>query len=70
MKNRILTILALFLPLISVFAQVPPPPDQGEDVFTPGAPSTPVDQYIIFLMLVGVAFAGYFIWNQRKLVKN
>ncbi len=70
MKNRILTLLLLVLPVINIFAQVPPPPDYGEDAGVPGAPSTPVDQYVVFLAVFAVMFAAYYIWQQRKLIKE
>jgi hypothetical protein len=70
MKNRILSVLLLVVPVLNVLAQVPPPPDYGEDAGTPGSTETPIDQYVI-LLFVAVAFIGaYYIWNQRKLVNN
>lgn len=67
MKNKLLSsFLILVLPLISVIGQVPPPPEQGEDAFTPGAPNTPVDQYVFILPLIAIAIVAYFVWNQRK----
>ncbi|MBW7870595.1 MAG: hypothetical protein H3C39_05990 [Flavobacteriia bacterium] len=71
MKNRILlTLLIILLPVIDLFAQVPPPPDYGEDAGTPGSPSTPIDQYVILLIAVGFIFAGYYLWRQKKLVSQ
>ena len=70
MKNKILNLVMLLIPVISIFAQVPPTPEQGEDAFTPGAPSTPIDQYLIVLLIVAIVFAGYLLWNQKKLIKN
>lgn len=69
MKNTILTLLCLFIPVINLFAQVPPPPTQGEDAFTPGTPNTPVDQYVIILILAAVLFGTYFLWSKKKLAK-
>lgn len=70
MKNRIFAFLILLIPAINLFAQVPPPPTQGEDAFTPGSPSTPIDQYFIILLVIAIVFAGYFLWNQKRLIKN
>ena len=70
MKNFILTFLIFLLPVVKIFAQVPPPPDQGEDAGGPGAPSTPIDQYLFVLLMIVVVFAIYFVWNQRKLVRS
>lgn len=57
MKNRILNFILLILPIATVFAQVPPPPDYGEDASGgPGAPSkTPIDQIEFLMLLAGVA---------------
>lgn len=60
MKNRILNFILLILPIATVFAQVPPPPDYGEDASggpgAPGAPSkTPIDQIEFLMLLAGVA---------------
>jgi hypothetical protein len=70
MKNRILSVLLLVVPVLSIFAQVPPPPDYGEDAGTPGAGETPIDQYVVFLAIAILVFGSFYIWNQRKLVKN
>ncbi|MDD3458118.1 MAG: hypothetical protein PHO74_01385 [Weeksellaceae bacterium] len=70
MKNRLLTLLMILLPVINLFAQVPPPPDYGEDAGTPGTPSTPVDQYVILLIVAGILFATFYLWKQRKLVSQ
>lgn len=67
MKNFILTFLTFLLPVVKIFAQVPPPPDQGEDA---GAPSTPIDQYAFILLMIALIFVAYFVWNQRKLVRS
>lgn len=58
------------LPVIDLFAQVPPPPDYGEDAGTPGTPSTPIDQYVILLIAVGFIFAGYYLLKHKKLVSQ
>lgn len=70
MKTRLLSILLLVVPVLSIFAQVPPPPDYGEDAGTPGAQDTPIDQYLIILVLAFALIGAYYFWNQRKLVKN
>ena len=70
MKNKVLTILLLLLPVVSIFAQVPPPPDQGEDGPTPGSTGTPIDQYVLILLVVVTLLSVYYVWNQRKLVNN
>ena len=70
MKNFTLTLLTFLLPVVKIFAQVPPPPDQGEDAGGPGAPSTPIDQYVFILLMIALMFVAYFVWNQRKLVRS
>ena len=71
MKNRLLSFLLLILPLVTIFAQVPPPPTQGEDAAGgPGVPDTPIDQYVYVLFLIGASFALYIFWNQKKFAKS
>lgn len=71
MKKRILILLILLQPVFSLFAQVPPPPDYGEDAGVPGGPATPIDQYIIFMVIIAVAIAYYFTLHQkRKIIKS
>ena len=70
MKNFIVAILTFLIPVVNIFAQVPPPPDQGEDAGGPGAPSTPIDQYVFVLLTMVLILTAYYVWNQRKLVKN
>ncbi|MFA7448904.1 MAG: hypothetical protein WCY77_10740 [Weeksellaceae bacterium] len=70
MKNRILSFLLLVLPLVTVFAQVPPPPTQGEDAGGPGVPDTPIDQYVFALLLIGITFALYVVLSKRKMAKS
>lgn len=70
MKTRILSILLFIVPVISIFAQVPPPPDYAEDAGAPGATETPIDQYLIILVVAFAIIGAYYFWNQRKLVKN
>lgn len=71
MKNRLITsLLVLLLPVITVFAQVPPPPDQGEDALGPGAPDNPIDQYLLILLVVAVFMIGYFVLHQRRLISK
>lgn len=57
MKNFIINFILLILPIATAFAQVPPPPDFGEDASGgPGAPSkTPIDQIEFLMLLAGVA---------------
>lgn len=71
MKNRLITsILVLLLPVIKIFAQVPPLPDQGEDALGPGAPDNPIDQYLVILLLVAVFLVGYFVLSQKRLTSK
>lgn len=70
MKSKVLTLLLLVVPLLNVLAQVPPTPDQGEEGPGPGAPSTPVDQYIYILPIIAALIVVYFVWSQRKFVKS
>ena len=56
---------------MTIFAQVPPPPTQGEDAAGgPGVPDTPIDQYVFVLFLIGASFALYIFWNQKKFAKS
>lgn len=70
MKNRILSILLLLIPIVNLFAQVPPPPDYAEDAGGPGSGETPIDQYLVILVLAIIFVSAYYFWNQRKLAKN
>lgn len=71
MKNRILSLMLLVLPLVSLFAQVPPPPTQGEDAAGgPGVPDTPIDQYVFALLLFGITLALYVMLSKRKMAKS
>lgn len=71
MKNILLSFLLLILPLVTVFAQVPPPPTQGEDsAGGPGVPDTPIDQYVVALILIGITFALYVVLSKRKMAKS
>lgn len=55
---------------MNLFAQVPPPPDYAEDSGTPGSTETPIDQYLVILVLAIIFVSAYYFWNQRKLAKN
>lgn len=72
MKNKILSILLLLVPIVNLFAQVPPPPDREEDsAGGPGAQGTPIDQYLIILMVFVGIFAIYYVSNRKRiLAKN
>lgn len=72
MKNILLTILTILLPVANLLAQVtPPPPEYGEDASGgPGSPSNvPIDDYAI--VLIGVAFllSAYFVYRNRQVAK-
>lgn len=71
MKNKILSILLLLVPIVNLFAQVPPPPNQeGDSAGGPG-PETPIDQYLIILMVFVGIFAIYYVSNRKRiLAKN
>jgi len=67
MKNRILKfgLLAFFWAAytLPVFAQGPDDPDDGND------PQAPIDNWILLLVLAGIALGIYFIIrNQRKAI--
>lgn len=71
MKNKILSILLLLVPIVNLFAQVPPPPDQGEDAAGGPGAETPIDQYLIILMVFVGIFAIYYVSNRKRiLAKN
>ncbi|MFV0216464.1 hypothetical protein OBK16_03685 [Empedobacter falsenii] len=64
-------IYALVLLIYSVsFAQTPPQPPVGGgsgDINTPGAPSTPIDEYTIYLIGFAIALAVvFFAVNKYK----
>lgn len=62
----------MLVPIVNLFAQVPPPPDQAEDAAGgPGTPATPIDQYLIILMVFVGIFAIYYVSNRKRiLAKN
>lgn len=69
MKNFIINFILLILPIATAFAQVPPPPDFGEDASTPGAPSqTPIDQYMFILIVAAITITVYYILKNRETV--
>jgi len=72
MKNKILSILLLLVPIVNLFAQVPPPPVQDQDNGGPGTNTpTPIDQYLIILMVFVGIFAIYYVSNRKRiLAKN
>lgn len=70
MKNFIINFILLILPIATAFAQVPPPPDFGEDASGgPGAPSkTPIDQieFMIVLGTVALILGTYYYFKRNK----
>lgn len=70
MKNFIVNFILLILPIATAFAQVPPPPDYGEDASGgPGAPSkTPIDQieFMIVLGTVALILGTYYYFKRNK----
>lgn len=70
MKNFIINFILLILPIATAFAQVPPPPDYGEDASAgPGAPSqTPIDQieFMVVLSTVALILGTYYYFKRNK----
>jgi len=70
MKNFIINFILLILPIATAFAQVPPPPDYGEDASGgPGAPSqTPIDQieFMVVLSTVALILGTYYYFKRNK----
>ena len=70
MKNFIINFILLILPIATAFAQVPPPPDFGEDASGgPGAPSqTPIDQieFMVVLSTVALILGTYYYFKRNK----
>lgn len=70
MKNFIVNFILLILPIATAFAQVPPPPDFGEDASGgPGAPSqTPIDQieFMVVLITVALILGTYYYFKKNK----
>lgn len=70
MKNFIINFILLILPIATAFAQVPPPPDYGEDASGgPGAPSqTPIDQieFMVVLSAVALILGTYYYFKRNK----
>ncbi len=70
MKNFIVNFILLILPIATAFAQVPPPPDYGEDASGgPGAPSqTPIDQieFMVVLSTVALILGTYYYFKRNK----
>lgn len=73
MKNRILHFILMISPFVTIFAQVPPPPDFNEDASGgPGAPSnTPIDQIEFLIALVAIALVlGTYYYMKNLKVKE
>ncbi len=67
MKSKFYTIVALLLPVMLI-AQPTPPPNPG---LPPGDDDVPIDNAIIWLLVLGVAFGVYTVFKQyRKTVKS
>ena len=70
MKNFIINFILLILPIATAFAQVPPPPDFGEDASGgPGVPSkTPIDQieFMVVLSTVALILGTYYYFKRNK----
>ena len=68
---KISLILTVFISFIAN-AQQPPCPTCGDGVgaVTPGAPASPIDDYIIYLAIVGLFVIYYTYKKSNRLVKN
>ena len=65
---KISLILTVF---ISFIANAQPPcPGGGAGGVTPGAPASPIDDYIIYLAIVGLFVIYYTYKKSNRLVKN
>ena len=65
---KIALIYTVFISFISK-ADVPLPPGGGTPT-TPGAPASPIDDYIIYLAIVGLFVIYYTYKKSNRLVKN
>jgi hypothetical protein len=69
----IIKIALIYTVLISFIskADVPLPPGRpGGTPTTPGAPASPIDDYIIYLAIVGLFVIYYTYKKSNRLVKN
>ncbi|GEM_PF-1337025 len=69
MKNKLLAlVLMLLVPIVGLWAQVPPPPTQGGHGGGPGAPDpgTPIDQYTLILFVLAFGLSIYYVLNRQK----
>lgn len=69
MKRYLINLVLFLLPLSALFAQVPPEPTEGTDGPAPGAPAnTPIDQYLIVLLVLALLMATYVIYSKKKAI--
>lgn len=72
MRNKILQLLLLVLPVMTLFAQPLPPDggDYGTDGPGPGGPTdpNPIDQYLILLAIFALVLGYYYMVKKRSKV--
>jgi hypothetical protein len=68
MKKYLLS-LTFLLGTILVFSQRVPPPPATPQSGGPGAPASPIDDYIIYLAIVGLFVIYYTYKKSNRLVK-
>jgi len=69
MKNKLLALVLILAPVVSLWAQVPPPPTQGGNgAGGPGGqdPGTPIDQYTLILFVLAFCLSIYYFLNKQK----
>ena len=68
---KIALIYTVFISFISkADVPLPPPGGDGGTTTTPGAPASPIDDYIIYLAIVGLFVIYYTYKKSNRLVKN
>lgn len=67
MKERILLVVfALLLYISKLYCQVPPPPEFEEHGPGPGTRPTPIDEPIIYLVMMGMTVGIIYFLKKRK----
>jgi len=68
MKNNFLKIILPVFFLLTTFVSFAQPANPPGD--NTGDEEVPIDSSLIFLLILGIAFAAYMILNNRKVVKG
>lgn len=68
MKKTILILSVFLLSINALLAQVPPPPDNHENLTPGSSDGLPVDQYFFVLIGLALSIGIYFIYNRKKVL--